>query len=206
MNVPSAKPVLCTIIVAGVSLLLAACSITREARFYTLSPMAQQPAQKAADEARKVSVNVSPVELPDYLNRLQIVTRDGSNELKLAEFDRWGGSLAENMTVVLAENLALLLDSEKVFAYPRVQSSAPDFTVAVRVLQLDCIPGDQVRLRAQWTVLTGAERTEAVTRISSISEKLDDRQYSTLVTAVSRTLGQLSSEVGSEINQRRRGP
>jgi uncharacterized lipoprotein YmbA len=146
-----------------------------------------------------VAINVAPVELPDYLNRLQIVTRDGRNELKLAEFDRWAGSLAENTAVVLAENLAQQLGSDQVFVYPRVQSAAPDCTVAVRILQLDCIPGDQARLKAQWTILAGAERKEAVTRISNISEKLGDKQYATLVAAVSRTLEQLSSEIAKEI-------
>jgi uncharacterized lipoprotein YmbA len=161
--------------------------------------MAGQQAGKPAGEAKKVAINISPVELPDYLNRLQIVTRDGRNELKLAEFDRWAGSLAENIGVVLAENLAQQLGSDQVFVYPRVQAAAPDYTVAVRVLQLDCIPGDQARLKVQWTVLSGAERKETVTRVSSITEKLGDRQYATLVAAVSRTLEQLSADIAREV-------
>jgi len=180
-------------------LALAGCANTPTARFYTLTPMAQQQAAKPTGEAKKMAINVAPVELPDYLNRLQIVTRDGRNELKMAEFDRWAGSLAENIGVVLAENLAQQLGSEQVFVYPRVQSSLPDYTVAVRVLQLDCTPGDQARLKAQWTVLAGAERKENVTRISSIAEKLGDKQYATLVAAVSRALEQLSAEIAREV-------
>jgi hypothetical protein len=185
--------------------LFAGCAGTPPARFYTLTSMAQPQAGQPAAAAQNVSVNIAPVEIPDYLNRLQIVTKDGRNELKLAEFDRWAGSLAENMAVVLAENLSQLLGSEQVFVHPRVQAATPDYTLAVRVLQLDCIPGDQVRLKAQWTVLAGAERKETVTRMSNISEKLEDKQYETMVAAVSRTLEQLSSEIAREIQAQSAG-
>ena len=181
-------------------LVLAGCAATPPTRFYTLMPMTQLQAAKPAVAAKKVTVNITPVEIPDYLDRLQIVTRDGGNELKLADLDRWAGSLAENIALVLAENLSLLLGSEQVIAYPRVQTAIPDYTVAVRVIQLDCIPGDQVQLKAQWTLLAGAERKESVTRMAAYTEKLGDRQYETMVAAVSRTLAQLSRDIAREIS------
>ena len=186
-------------------LVLAGCAATPPTRFYTLMPMTQQQAAKPAVAAKKVTVNITPVEIPDYLDRLQIVTRDGGNELKLADLDRWAGSLAGNIAVVLAENLSLLLGSEQVIAYPRVQTASPDYTVAVRVLQLDCIPGDQVQLKVQWTLLAGAERKESVTRMAAYTEKLGDRQYETMVAAVSRTLAQLSRDIAREIDSHSAG-
>ena len=188
-----------------VALLLAGCAGTPQSRFYTLTPMAQPQADKPTAAARTVAVNIAPVEIPDYLKRLQIVTRDGRNELKLAEFDRWAGSLSENIAVVLAENLSLLIGSEQVFVHPRAQTADPDYTLAVRVLQLDCMPGDKVQLKAQWTVLAGAERKETLTRISSVTEKLENKQYATMVTAVSRTLEQLSVEIAREIQSQSAG-
>jgi hypothetical protein len=186
-------------------LVLAGCAGTPQTRFYTLTPMTLQQAGTPAVEAKKVTVNISPVEIPDYLNRQQIVTRDGGNELKLADLDRWAGSIAESMAIVLAENLSQLLGSEQVFVHPRLQSATPDYTVALRVLQLDCVPGDQARLKAQWTVLAGAERKEAITRISNITEKLEDKQYATIAAAVSRILEQLSGDIVREIQARSAG-
>jgi uncharacterized lipoprotein YmbA len=178
---------------------IAGCSTTPTARFYTLNPMAQ-PAEKPTPGSQKLAVNVATVELPDSLNRQQIVTRESGNELKLAEFDRWGGALNENMGLVLAENLAQLLGSDQVVAYPRVQTVNPDYTLAVRVLQLDCTPGERVQLKAQWTLLAGAERKEVATRVTGYSEKPADRQYASLVAAVSRTLEQLSRDISREIS------
>jgi uncharacterized lipoprotein YmbA len=157
------------------------------------------PTEKPSVGTKPVVVNIAPVELPDTMNRLQIVTREGSNELKLAEYDRWAGALNENIGLVMAENLALLLGSEQVVSYPRVQAANPDFTVALRVLQLDCTPGDRVQLKAQWTLLAGPDRKEALTRVTSYSEKLADKQYPALVAAVSRTIGQLSRDIVREI-------
>lgn len=184
---------------AGAALILSGCAVTPQARFYTLSPMAPQQADRPVAEGQKIVVNISPVELPDALNRLQIVTREGRNEMKLAEFDRWAGSLNENISLVLAENLAMLLGSEQVIAYPRVQAASPDCTLAVRVLQLDCTPGDQVQLKAQWTIIAGTERKEAITRVTTYTEMLADKQYPTLVAAVSRALEQLSREIARAI-------
>jgi uncharacterized lipoprotein YmbA len=146
-----------------------------------------------------LSVSIAPVEIPDYLDRPQIVTRDGRNELKLAEFDRWGGALRDNIAAVLAENLALLLDSDRVYVYPRTRAEKADYEVAMRVLRLDCAPGDKVLLKAQWVVTTGQEKKEIATHISTFTESLNDSRYDTLVAAISQTLALISREIAQEI-------
>jgi hypothetical protein len=135
---------------------------------------------------------------------LQIVTRDGNNGLKLAEFDRWGGSLGENISTVLVENLSLLLGSDRVFTYPRLSPEIPDVRVGVRVLRLDCIPGDRVELKAQWIVTAGQEKQVAANRLSTFTERVSDGRYETLVAAVSLAVGQLSREIAKEIAARPR--
>jgi hypothetical protein len=148
---------------------------------------------------KPVSVSIATVEIPDYMDRPQIVTRESGNELKLAEFDRWAGSLSDNIAAVLAENLGLLLGTERVFAYPPVSGEKADFSLALRVLRLECAPGDQVLLKAQWTLLAGPERKEAATRVTTFSERLNDRDYRTMAAAISRILGEVSREIAREI-------
>jgi uncharacterized lipoprotein YmbA len=184
---------LCTGMVAA---LLAACGTSPPARLYTLSPLAP-PAPAAQTEA--VSVTVAPVELPDYLDRSQIVTRDGRNGLKIAEFDRWGGALGENVTTVLVENLSALLASDRVVAYPGLSAEAPDFRVGVRILRLDAVPGERVELKAQWLVSTGQEKAEVARGLSTYSERVDDRNYEQLVAAISSNIERLSREIAETI-------
>lgn len=184
----------------------AACSSSPSARYYTISPLTVQE-QRSADPGATdpVSVTVAPVEIPDYLDRLQIVTREGANGLRLAEFDRWGGSLAENITTVLVENLSGLLPSDRVFAYPRMPAEKPDYQLGVRVLRLDCLPGERVDLKVQWLITTGLDKQEVARRQAVFSEKVSDSRYETMVAGVSRTIEQLSREISREIGSRPSG-
>jgi hypothetical protein len=193
-------PLLRIITLAAVAVGLAGCASTPPSHFYTLNPLVtKEVKQSSAPAAIPVSVIIAPVEIPDYLERPQIVTRDGQNELKLAEYDRWAGSLSDSIAAVTAENLALLLQSDRVFVSPRVHGDKSDFSVEMRVLRLDCVPGDQVFLKMQWTVYAGQERKDIASRVSTCTEKLKDNQYATLAAAVSRTLEQVSREIGRVI-------
>ena len=185
---------------AVVTLLLAGCASSPSARFYTLTPLGRHDAETSPQAmATPVSVRIGPVEIPDYLDRPQIATRDGRNELRLAEFDRWAGSLSENIAAVLAENLSTLLGSDRIYVYPRMSAEKTDYSVALRVLRLDCTPGERVLLKAQWTVFAEQERKDVATRLKTYTESLSDSRYETMVAAVSHTLEQVSREIAREI-------
>jgi len=188
-----------TFVAVAVALWLAGCASSPPARFYTLTPLSQPEAKPSSPAAHPVSVGIEPVEVPDYLERAQIVTRDGRNELNLAEFDRWAGSLSDSIGTVLAENLGLLLGSDQVFVYPRMGTEKPDYTVAMRVLRLDCVLGGQVIVKAQWTLFAGPDRKDGATRVMTFTERLSDKGYETMVAAVGRTLEQMSREIVREI-------
>ena len=106
------------LILIMLSVVLAGCVGTnpsQPARFYMLSPTndTKTPAQANIGEGR-ITIGIGPVEIPEYLNRAQIVTRVSPTELKLAEFDRWAEPLNNNFSRVLAENLTSLLYNDPV--------------------------------------------------------------------------------------------
>ena len=78
-------------------------------KFYVLHSLysAQEDTQTPKVKSDLV-VGVGPVQLPQYVNRPQIVTRTGRNELEVAPFARWGEPLEENYSRVLAENLTTI--------------------------------------------------------------------------------------------------
>jgi len=85
------------ILLIVLSLILAGCAKTPPSRFYTLSPLSGSEAKAGAEkEDHDLTIGVGPITLPDHLDRPQIVTRESSNVIELAEFDRWAGSLKEN--------------------------------------------------------------------------------------------------------------
>ncbi len=183
------------------ALLLAGCASAPSAHFYTLTPLEQQKSNPHSSQApNPVSVSIAPVEIPDYLDRPQMVIRDGKNELILAEFDRWAGSLRDNMTTVLMENLSLLLGSDRIFIQPRVRTEKSDYLLVLRILRLDCMPGDRVLLKAQWTVFSDQDRV-GVSHMATLTEPLTDNRYETLAAAVSSALAQLSGEIAGDLRK-----
>ena len=179
---------------------LTACARSPQSRFYTLTALAAPETKEPSREAAShLSINVAPVEIPDYLDRPQIVTRNGRNEVVLAEFDRWAGSLGENISAVMAENLALLVGTDRVVVNSGAPFEKADYTVVMRVLRLDCLPGDHVLLKAQWTVFSGQAGKNAATHVSNVTEKLNNNRYDTTVAAVNQAVGQVSREIAREI-------
>jgi uncharacterized lipoprotein YmbA len=181
------------------------CGTSPPARIYTLDPIGQQePGQVVSRGGTAVSVSITPVELPDYLDRSQIVTRQGIHGLKVAEFDRWGGSLSQSITTVLVENLSSLLSSNRVFATPWPGPERADYRVAIRILRLDCIPAKQVVLKAQWLILKGPEKHEMASGLSTFTEGVSGEGYETLVDSIAHTVGQLGQEIARKITTEQR--
>ena len=185
------------VLISACGLLASGCS-SPPTRFYVLSTLPEAtPASAAA--GRDVAVGVGPLELPDYLDRPQIVTRSGQNELSLAEFDNWAEPLKDNTTQVLAENLAVLLPSKKIATYPWRRSTAIDFQVAVKVTRFDHTLGGETVLSARWSILGGDGGKELLSRESRYTERPSGDSYSATVAAMNRALAQFSRDVASAI-------
>ena len=75
---------------------------------------------RATSEAagKEETIGVGPVSIPDSLDRSQIVTLSGGNEVIIAEFDRWYGSCRDEIARVMTENLSALLPSQRVVSMP----------------------------------------------------------------------------------------
>ena len=134
---------------------LAGCGGAPTARYYVLSPLDNAPPPQKHD----LAVVVASVRLPQYLDRTEIVTRDGASRLQLADFAQWGGSLRQDMTRVLVENLGRLLGSERVVGAANAPRAAPDYRVEVEVLRFERHADGRVRLEAKWWLTRGSDGT-----------------------------------------------
>jgi uncharacterized protein len=189
-----------TLFLAALFVSLAGCASSPPVRFYAVTPVGHQEGAAASQQAAfPGSVSIALVEIPAHLDRPQIVTQQGRNELKLAEFDQWAGSLSDNIAAVLAENVGTFLRSDRVSIHPGIGGAKYDFAVAVRILRLDCEPGNRVLLKAQWTIVAGLDRKDVAMRTLTFTERFGDKRYETLVAAVSRTIEELSREIAREI-------
>jgi uncharacterized protein len=180
----------------ALAVLLAACAGDSPTRFYTLSGLPKSAIGETVTQAGdELTVGVDRVVLPGYLQRPQIVTRTGANRMMLAEFDIWIEPLEPMVTRRLAENLSILLASDRVLILPSPTPATFDYQIHVEVLQFDADADGQVVLDALWTI-TG-DRSEALRQARArIAEPVaEPGGYTEIAAAMSRSLERLSREI-----------
>lgn len=169
-------------------------------RFYTLAPLAAlQTEADATGVGRGAPIVLGPVTMPGYLDRIQIVTRRGRDEIELGEFDLWSDPLKDGATRVLGENLAALLRENRVSVLPRRGSEPVKYTVAVDVARFEGVGGGDVALEARWRIV-GVDGKELTVRRSTFTETTGAPGYGALVAAMSRALGALSRDIATAIS------
>lgn len=177
----------------------AGCAPTPPSDFYVLTPMAAAGDSAAAPSRESVSVSVGPVKIPEYLNRVQIVTRAGQNRLDVNEFNRWGGSLASNLSTVIAENLSVLLGTDEVYVFPTQDPVSPRYRVVLSVAKFDGALGESAMLDVRWLITGPRRREQLASGRTAIRETPDGSDYESYVTAQSRAVEVLSREIAAEI-------
>lgn len=191
---------LCTFI--AVSLLVSSCSLGKQSpptRLYTLTALAQTTGGQRATGGQGPAIGVGPVELPQYVDRPQIITGDGGNELRRAEFDQWAEPLGTNFTRILAANLSTLLETDRVAVFPWKGPVPLDYQVVVEVTQFLGNPNGSVSLVALWRVLGKDGREAIASRQSSFTESAGSQDYEALAAAMSRTVASLSRDIAATI-------
>ncbi len=181
-------------------IVLGSCSRTKPSRFYSLHPMSSSGGEhQTTAEKSDLAIGVGPVEFPDYLNRPQIVTRTGPNQLELAEFDRWAEPLRANFSRVLAENLTALLSTDRVIIFPWKKPIPIDYQVEVDVSRFDGMFGGKVTIKVRWTIFGNSGKKVLLVRKSTLSEQTITNDYKEMVAAQSRALTNLSKEIAEAI-------
>ena len=166
------------------------------ARFYALAPVVTPLSGGPAKPGP--SLGIGPVTLPAYLDRPQIVTRQGPEELSLAEFERWSEPLKTGVPRVLADNLAVLLRTDRISLFPWAKAPAGQIQIAVDVTRFERVGGKEVALNARWRLLT-SDGTELVARQAAIAEATGGEGYDAIAAAMSRALGALSRDVAAAV-------
>jgi len=176
-------------------------------RFYTLAPL--QVRDGPGSTATDATLAIGPIEIPDYVDRQQIVTRTGANELVVAEFDRWGGSLESEISSSLVATLRDRLASQKVAVAPWrsaiLSGVGPTYRAAVSVSRFDGIPEQSVVLQGRWELIarSGGKEESLGVREATVTEKIDDASYDALVAAMQRVLVRFGQQMADAVTTAR---
>lgn len=180
--------------------MIGGCARSQPAKVYLLHSLSEGGKMTTEGETvPNLTIGVGPVEVPKYLDRPQIVTRTSQNELRLAEFDRWGEPLEDTVTRVLAENLSTLLATDRISLFPRIKSTEIDYQVVVEVVRFEGELGGTVSLEARWSILGEEDKKTLMTKKTVLSVATESQEYEGLVSAQSRVLADLSREIAGAI-------
>jgi uncharacterized lipoprotein YmbA len=186
------------------SMVLGGCfGSSQPSRFYTLSSLpGPEPVSRATPTGQPAIVAFGPLAIPDYLDRPEIVTRTGQNEVRVNEFQRWGGSLDGNLSRIIVEDLSVLLQAEH-YSVIREAAAAQTrvpirYRVMVDVKRFDAAPGGMVVLEANWSVY-GMEKEMPLMRNSIISAKVSGTEFTDLVAAMSKAVEDLCREIAAAV-------
>jgi uncharacterized lipoprotein YmbA len=197
------KAIPCKILISGmmiITLLLAGCGTSPPAKFYTLMPVvAQRPPEKVVETDKYTPIGIGPVEIPEYLDRPEIVTRAEQNQLILSEFNLWGGVLKADINRVLLENISALLAGDGIPIITWKTANSEVHKVPVLISRFDGSLNDGIALKATWAVLEKEGKVFEFFRESNITIPVKGSSYSSVVTAMSEALGELSKEIATGI-------
>jgi uncharacterized lipoprotein YmbA len=134
--------------------MLAACSSSPPARFYTLNQIAPVAAPVAAAGSGAIPVRVEPVVIPAELDRPEMVIHSDPNRVRFADLDRWAAPLDEQIRRVLSDDLAARLPSNAVADPNEPNTHEPRRTLSVSISVFDADESCAVTLNASWTLHT----------------------------------------------------
>ena len=153
------------------------------------------PASIPSTQARSRLIGVV-VTVPDYLDRLDIVERIGSNELKPTYSAQWGEHLATTATRAVAEDLIALLPSDEVVMSPSSGHRTADYQVSVDFIQFESDVGGQAIATGRWSI-ADRDGTERMSGRIKRSEPASDKGYAAMAAAMSRNLAAISVDIAA---------
>jgi uncharacterized lipoprotein YmbA len=190
------------------AMMAAGCSVLSpqpdRSKLFILSPVsdsagaAAKPASTSPDS--QLTIGVGPIGFPDYLRRPEVVTRVAPNRIDLSDERRWAEPLDRNFTRVLSENLATLLDTQRIEKYPWSLSTKVDYQIEVEVQRFETTSDGQSQLIASWIIRDG-QSNKILYASKTIAEAPAGTDEVSASSALSNDLATLSKEIASRVNE-----
>jgi uncharacterized lipoprotein YmbA len=167
--------------------------------YFTLSDAGPAPIAPLPGVRPGLGIAIGTLEMPRYLDRPEIVTRDGAHRLTVWNERRWAGSLRSDIQRVLADDLGTLLGTARIAVFPVEPRFPPDFRVVLELLEFEGVPGGEVRLRARWTVAAGADGRALAVEQAHLAEPVAAGSWDALVAAQRAALGRVTRQIAERI-------
>jgi uncharacterized protein len=164
--------------------------------FHTLRPMAIPSSSPCA-----IALEVMPVQLPEMLQRPQLVSVQGPERYGLSDTHHWGNPLDKEIQRVLVEDLSRLLGTQTIVAYPKGDHIKATHRLLLDIQQLEGQPGGQLKLQATWILMERRGGQALLLRKIALQEPVENNGLDALVVAHSRLLAALDRQIAEELQR-----
>lgn len=164
-------------------------------RFYTLNSPSQNTLSKG-----NLRIGVGPIEIPQLINRPQIVSRKNETEIIMSESHQWGGSHKEEVLQTIIDNLSSLLKTENIEQYPWKFTFKPNYQVRINIERFDGELGKNAVLKARWRLIKNNK--EVLVKRVRLNTKVKDSSYSEYIKSLNVLLNIFSQQIAKQISAR----
>src|SRR5262245_8123573 len=138
--------------------------------------------------------------MPGYLNRIQIVTRTGTDQVEISVFHRWAEPLEDGIARILANEIGARVPTDRIVIFPwrGVVARSLHYQVIVAVMRFDGPQGGDITLDTRWRIL-GTDRNDLAFRRTTVTEPAVGQGYEPMIAAMHHALVTLGQEIAAEI-------
>lgn len=168
-------------------------------RYFLIDPEVNTPLSGSSD--LDLNIEILDLQIPQYLQRFQIVTRSAENRLRLSEFNQWGENLRENLIRTLSRNLFTALSTPNITTPDNRASSVADFRIHVYIEQFEHDVDKRVKLNARWELISPDKTQIADIEVFNASSKLEieEDDYDGIVSSMQSLFADLSRSLAQSI-------
>lgn len=177
-------------------LLLLSCSSSPPTQYYSLSlnsPVSNQTPIRYV-------VELLPIQVPEALDRPQLVFNTAETRLDIRDDQRWLVPLSAELRTVLWQGLWSQIGA--VDSYQSGQSdsdSLPHYRVSVQLMRLDALLAQQAVLQAQWSI-KNLHNQQVLRCVESAQQPLKDGSVDTAVQAYRQLLADWLKQIALSID------
>jgi len=167
-----------------------------ELRYWTLQHAPKTERKAAAERV----ISLGPIRLPDYLDRQEVVTRIGPNQLDIARFDHWSDPLEHNILRAMATQLEAAAPGIRVVPHLWNQELQISHSLLIGFTSFEAHQTEGAQLEAGWAIVD-AKQTVLVEGAWKGTVPLDGEGYVAYVAAMSAVLAEFCKVLANELER-----
>lgn len=177
---------------------ITACSATSDTtRFYTLKPI-DNVTESHYTAFNKQSISIESLVIPRLLDRPQIISRIGENEINRSEFHQWGGSVLEEIKQLITSSLELGLQNTNYYIQSSDSRFQSEYSLYIEIKRLDGLLGANASIELNW-LLESQDLRFSSHGLVKLSEPLVGRGYGEYVSSLQTLLVKSSESISEQL-------